>query len=476
MTNRSTNDSFGMFEIEGMQIAIDEPELFGCDQNDACEERNSDTPDTAELAKLSLDLTATWTFVLEDQSILEKMLALPVPSNLRKRNPALYELLASRITRLLYGYNQVGADIKSTMGPVEWFRIHLLEVIYHLVKGAPSDITARDNLWEINRRLAAWGFKDRSKLLTVLNAYLGVNPTPGPVDGVVLVEAIGGGADKQRDEPIQNRYAALTHPMPLVDVALASSEIAEILNSEFPWMEPVTMRLCALIRDRQHFSMDGPVLNKPILLVGDPGSGKTYYAQRFAELTRVPFRVLSVGGMNDNMVLKGSARHWNGTRPSAIAEFINEKQCPNPLFILDELDKAGSGKNNGNPYDTLIQLMEPRNAAQFFDECLLTEVDLSRVSYLATANSTETLPDPLKDRMSIWRVPSPEPVHLVELAVRVWWKHWNDMGVPSFMAPGPDVDLLERAVAKAPSIRQVKSIVSAVLRCTSSDKNLLLRH
>ena len=217
-----------------------------------------------------------------------------------------------------------------------------------------------------------------------------------------------------------------------------------------------------------------PLLGQPILLVGSPGSGKTYYAQRLAALIRVPTRLLSIGGMADNIMLKGNARNWTASRPSMIAEFIAEKGCPNPVLILDELEKAGISKNNGNVYDTLIQLFETQNSAQFFDEHLLAAVDLSRVSYLATANSIETLPDPLKDRMLIWHVPSPEPEHLVAVAHRLWWRHWASLDVS--VAPAPDSELLERALAEAVSIRQVKTIVDVLLRMAKKSAPIVRVH
>jgi ATP-dependent Lon protease len=211
--------------------------------------------------------------------------------------------------------------------------------------------------------------------------------------------------------------------------------------------------LCGHIDEQQRFGLHGKVLHKPTLLVGTPGSGKTYYAQRFTELTQVPSRLIAIGGMSDNLLLKGSARHWSSSRPSALVEFITESRCPNPIFILDEIDKVGSGKNNGYPYDILIQFMEPRNAATFFDECLLSTVNLSHVSYLATANGTKDLPDPLKDQMMLLHIPKPEPEHLVTVAIHLWWQHWQQLGLHSTQAPAPEPELFERLIVKNPSIR-----------------------
>ncbi|HUN00783.1 MAG: hypothetical protein B7X12_00770 [Halothiobacillus sp. 20-53-49] len=468
MTESTGDDEFSIFNVDtGKVVGASSKKAVKRRSGNKTTQNENDlfAPASTEQDEFRTALSVEWAFVLERKPAVEKMFVLPMLIDLARRNRSLNDQLSVRLKNLLMRCCR-NESILPALSQVEWLRFKLLGVIYSLVRNIPSEDDARNQLREINDQLEVWGISDSSYLLSLLNTYLGMNPPPKPVDGIVLTTAIGGGTEKSRDEPIQKRYGVLTEPMTLVSVALAAADIARILDEEFPWMAPVTRRLCAHIEEQQRYGTDAPVLHKPVLLVGDPGSGKTHYARRFAELTQVPSRLLSIGGMSDNMLLKGSARHWNGSRPSAIAEFITESGCPNPLFILDEIDKVGSSKLNGNPYDTLIQLMEPRNAANFFDECLLSSLDLSRVSYLATANSTKDLPDPLKDRMLIWQSPSPEPDHLVKVAIRLWWQHWHRLGIHTSQVPAPDVELLERVVAKAPSIRKVKSMVDAVLRCT----------
>lgn len=471
MTESTVDDEFSIFNADaGKVVGASSKKPVKRRSGNKTAQNGNDllAPASTEQDEFRTTLSFEWAFVLEQKPAVEKMFVLPKLIDLAKRNRSLNDHLSVRLMNLLTRCFRNESDILPALSQAEWLRFKLLGVIYSLVRDIPSEDDARNQLGEINDQLEVWGISDGSYLLSLLNTYLGMNPPPKPVDGIVLTTAIGVGTEKSRDEPILKRYGVLTEPMPLVPVALSAADLARILDEEFPWMAPVTRRLCSHIGEQQRYGTDGPVLHKPVLLVGDPGSGKTYYARRFAELTQVPSRLLSIGGMSDNMLLKGSARHWNGSRPSAIAEFITESGCPNPLFILDEIDKAGSSKHNGNPYDTLMQLMEPRNAANFFDECLLTSLDLSRVSYLATANSTKDLPDPLKDRMVIWQTPSPEPDHLVKVAIRLWWQHWHRLGIHTSQVPAPDVELLKRVVAKAPSIRKVKSMVDAVLRCTDS--------
>jgi hypothetical protein len=465
MTTDVQDDEWGGFDDEAFTQSALEQILKGGERlrlPDEAVEPESNLPDRLEDFRTALGIE--WAFALEHKITLEQLFVPPRLVDLRKRNRGATIVLTQRLSELLDLYQACVPGLVLSLNASEWFRFHLLEVMYHLVNPTSSEGKALIRLMEINARLTELGFSDSSNLLKALNVYMDLDDCQPVEGGVILATAIAGGSDKDRDGTIQKRYHALTQPMPLVPVALAAGEISEILNREFPWMGPVTLRLCAHIEEQQRYGVGGAVLHKPVLLVGAPGSGKTHYAQRFAELTRVPFRLLSIGGMNDNMLLKGSARSWSTSRPGVVPEFMVEHNCPNPVFILDEIDKAGGGKTNGNVYDTLIQLLEPRNAAKFFDECLLTPVDLSRASYLATANSTESLPEPLKDRMLIWRAPTPQPEHLVEVAHRLWWQHWQRLDIPTFAAPSPDSALLERAVGQAASIRQVKSIVDLLLR------------
>src|SRR3546814_16611555 len=100
-----------------------------------------------------------------------------------------------------------------------------------------------------------------------------------------------------------------------------------------------------------------------------PGTGKTRFAQRLSELLGTPSTVINMAGMHDVNVLKGVSRGWAGNRPSRIVEFIQQASVANPLFILDEVDKAqvGSFVNGGKRHDALLELVESGNATRYTD-------------------------------------------------------------------------------------------------------------
>lgn len=291
---------------------------------------------------------------------------------------------------------------------------------------------------------------------------------------VVLVERIPDG-DSERDESLVKKYKPLTQPMPLKQVTLSSALIRQVLDKEFPWMHRVTDEIAAALIDSQRHQL-GSALIRPILLVGKPGTGKTQYLRRLADLMAVPYLTLSIGGMSDNMTLKGSARSWSTARPSVISDFIHENQCPNPVVILDEIEKGGQGRHNGNVYDTLLQLLEHLNASKFYDEYLQAPIDLSRVTFLATANSIEDLPEPIKDRMLKLKVPEPTADDRYLVAEQQWWSYWAARQIPMHEIPAFNPHFVKELLKKATSLRQVKNVMDIYLKHASAACPLMQLH
>ncbi|WP_291522850.1 AAA family ATPase [Acidithiobacillus sp.] len=173
--------------------------------------------------------------------------------------------------------------------------------------------------------------------------------------------------------------------------------VFDLLRVEFPWLAntiQILERACVLSR-RGNQILRLP----PLLMVGPAGIGKTSLLRRFCELADVPYLVISVGGASDSMVLKGSHRAWSTAQPGAVIRLIQQSRVANPIIIVDEVDKCGSGTQNGNLLDTLLQLIEPSSAATWHDEFLLGLADLSAVNYLMTANRTDLLSGPLLSRV-----------------------------------------------------------------------------
>lgn len=194
-------------------------------------------------------------------------------------------------------------------------------------------------------------------------------------------------------------------PTPLAPIS-DLQEVAEVLNREFSWFGEATRWILIHLSARLHSRSPGFKLPS-LLLVGPPGIGKTSYIKRLAVLCGVPFRFFNLAGSSDNRSLAGTSRGWGTGHPSQILDFLREANCANPMVFLDEIDKAGGSDRNGRVQDTLLTLLEPATAKIFNDEYFWAPADLSRVSFVASANDYLSLPAPLLDRCKVIRMYGP---------------------------------------------------------------------
>jgi hypothetical protein len=157
---------------------------------------------------------------------------------------------------------------------------------------------------------------------------------------------------------------------------------------------------------------------RPTLLVGNPGSGKTALAVRLCQEMQVPFRVFGCGGVSDSS-FSGTSRHWSTARASVPLQTIKQFGKANVAIILDEVEKIGEGRANGNLIDGLLAMTEPVSSSRLFDVYIEGEVDLHRVLWLATANDLSSLHPALLDRFRILKMEDPGPGDLLAILPRV---------------------------------------------------------
>nr|XP_034972882.1 lon protease homolog, mitochondrial [Zootoca vivipara] len=171
----------------------------------------------------------------------------------------------------------------------------------------------------------------------------------------------------------------------------------EVLEEDHYGMEDVKKRVLEFIAVSQ---LRGSTQGKILCFFGPPGVGKTSIARSIARaLNREYFR-FSVGGMTDVAEIKGHRRTYVGAMPGKIIQCLKKTKTENPLILIDEVDKIGRGYQ-GDPSSALLELLDPEQNANFLDHYLDVPVDLSKVLFICTANVTETIPEPLRDRMEM---------------------------------------------------------------------------
>ena len=202
-------------------------------------------------------------------------------------------------------------------------------------------------------------------------------------------------------------YQALAAPLPLRRVPRDAAARIEALTEAAPAFATPLKEIRRTLALAAHAGRPSPRI-RPILLVGPPGIGKTWFARRLAQALNLPFASLNLGGATDNRCLQGTARGWSAATPAWPIAEMSRLAAPNPVLFLDEIEKAGGQReSNGRVHDTLLAMIEPESAAGWFDECLRTPADLRHVVWIMAANDTRGIPAPLLSRLAVHHIDPP---------------------------------------------------------------------
>jgi len=285
---------------------------------------------------------------------------------------------------------------------------------------------------------------------------------------IALLKSLGKGDSDEKARLDRVYQELLQRGTTLRYIALPKSlKPLQVLAEKQPHMKEVVNFVIAQINLAQRSRK--PVRLQPMLLVGEAGVGKTYFAQALAQALATTVHILALDNDLTSSTFLGSDRKWSNSQQGMLFDAVVLGKHANPIVVLDELDKCQRTLSYGSPVTSLYSVLEPLSAKCVRDISLLFEFDASQVTWIATANDAIHLDPPLRSRFREFHIMPPSAAECLVLAGEVMLAAIESVGIRGFK---PDVSL-RRHLAHLPA-RQISQLtLEAVAHAVAAERKEL---